>query len=104
MARFKADLETATGISITDDDLAASMPCSPDPLTHLSFIHDFIPGIPGLIRGSDERPDQGAMIMDRDEAVTLLADGCVAPAHARAGHARQAGGPCRVGLVTPGSV
>jgi bcr-type benzoyl-CoA reductase subunit C len=75
LARFKADLETALEISITDADLAASIALFNRIRIHLSFIHDFYSRHPGLIRGSDMNAlIKGAMIMDRDEAVTLLAD------------------------------
>ena len=75
LARFKADLENALGTSITDADLASSIALFNRIRTHLSFIHDFYSRHPGQIRGSDMNAlVKGAMIMDRDEADTLLAD------------------------------
>ncbi len=75
LARCKSDLETALKISITDDDLAASIALFNQIRTHLSVIHDFYSRHPGQIRGSDMNAlVKGAMIMDRNEAAALLAD------------------------------
>ncbi len=75
LGRCKADLETALEISITDADLASSIALLNRIRTHLSFIHDFYSRHPGPIRGSDMTAlVKGAMVMDRNEAATLLAD------------------------------
>ncbi|MDZ7663956.1 MAG: 2-hydroxyacyl-CoA dehydratase family protein [Desulfotignum sp.] len=75
LARCKADLETALGISITDADLAASIALFNRIRTHLAFIHDVYSRHPGQIRGSDMAAlVKGTMIMDRNDAAALLAD------------------------------
>ncbi len=75
LARCKADLETALETSVTHADLAASIDLFNRIRTHLSAIHDFRFHHPGRIRGSDMNTlVKGAMIMDRNEAATLLAD------------------------------
>ena len=73
--RFKTELETALGTSITNADLAASISLFNRIRTHLAAIHDFRIRYPGRIRGSDMNAlVKGTMIMDRDEAATLLSD------------------------------
>ncbi|MEX1299571.1 MAG: 2-hydroxyacyl-CoA dehydratase family protein [Desulfotignum sp.] len=71
LARFKADLETALEITVTDRDLASSIALFNRIRTLLTTISRH----PGMIRGADMTAlVKGTMIMDRNEAATLLAD------------------------------
>jgi bcr-type benzoyl-CoA reductase subunit C len=75
LARFKADLETALETTITDQDLASSIALFNRIRTLLAGIHEFCVRYPGRIRGADMTAlVKGTMIMDRNEAATLLAD------------------------------
>jgi benzoyl-CoA reductase/2-hydroxyglutaryl-CoA dehydratase subunit BcrC/BadD/HgdB len=73
LARFKADLEAALGISITDADLEKSIALFNRIRTHLSAIHDFRVRYPKRLPGADMNAlVKGAMIMDRDDVDILL--------------------------------
>ncbi|MFN2436337.1 MAG: 2-hydroxyacyl-CoA dehydratase subunit D [Desulfotignum sp.] len=75
LARFKAALESALGTPITDTDLASSIALFNRIRTLLAAIQDGCCRHPGVIRGADMTAlVKGTMIMDRNEAATLLAD------------------------------
>jgi bcr-type benzoyl-CoA reductase subunit C len=73
LSRFKADLEAALGTAITDAELDQSISLFNRIRTHLTAIHEFRVRYPGRIPGADMNAlVKGAMIMDRDDVVTLL--------------------------------
>jgi len=73
LSRFKADLETALGTTITDAGLEKSISLFNRIRTHLAAIHDFRVRYPKRLPGADMNAlVRGAMIMDRDDAATLL--------------------------------
>jgi len=73
LSRFKSDLEAAVGIPVTDAGLEQSISLFNRIRTHLAAIHDFRVRYPGRIPGADMTAlVKGAMIMDRDDAATLL--------------------------------
>ena len=73
LTKFKKEIETATGIKITNEDLYASIKTFNVIRKNLSKIYELQSKKPGIIKGSDLYAlVKGSMIMDRDEVASLL--------------------------------
>ena len=73
LTKFKKEIETAAGKKITDKDLHASIKTFNVIRKNLSEIYELQSNKPGIIKGSDLYAlVKGSMIMDRDEAASLL--------------------------------